>query len=78
VSLARWSADSDVYVFEDAESGLFECCGCYLQRSGSVQASPVDMVMHMERHRRCGHQVPQSVFTELLREASASDEQDER
>ena len=66
MSYARFTKDSDVYVFLNM-SGRLECCNCGLAIGarpvtfGSTQA----MVDHLARHVHAGDRVPEHVVPEL-------------
>ena len=60
MSWARWSGDSDVYVYEDVAGGV-TCCGCALSADGwtSVNMQTVaEIDAHIRSHRDAGHNVP--------------------
>jgi hypothetical protein len=66
VSYARWSADSDVYVFENV-GGWIECCGCCLVVVRHFQADTAEaMAEHLGQHRAAGHKVPDGLEDRIL------------
>ena len=71
MSYARMGKESDVYVFRDKATGLFECCGCRLftKRFALVETA-ADMRKHLLRHIQEGHRVPANALLRLKREAS--------
>jgi len=74
MSYARWTSDSDVYVFLHSD-GALECCGCLLAgpyRSFScIKTSK--MLEHLKRHLAAGHQVPDYCMDRLKDEAKEND-----
>jgi len=62
MSWARFSADSDVYVYEDV-AGYINCCGCSLEdprETNFTEAAPLKA--HLDRHVAAGHKVPARVW----------------
>jgi len=63
MSYARWSEDSDVYVYErTVEASEWVCCGCaaFKTREG--------MIEHLREHEERGHRVPAEAIARLRRE----------
>lgn len=70
MSYARFSDNSDVYVFLHC-NGWLECCGCLLEPSHIFQAFKTgDMLQHLRAHQKAGHKVPMNCHYRLRREAS--------
>lgn len=65
MSYARFSADSDVYVYMHS-GGWLECCGCKLGDQCFKAAGTQAMVEHLDLHATAGHIVPANVVPELL------------
>jgi len=63
VSYARFSADSDVYVYHDYMHHLC-CCACRLAVHYSTQ-STAEMLSHLGDHVLAGHRVPEDCITAL-------------
>ncbi|MHC4336290.1 MAG: hypothetical protein ACYSUV_21455 [Planctomycetota bacterium] len=72
MSYARFSANSDIYLYgtsiqfqEDATDDIpmgqncWECCGCLLSPRSAHLPTIGDVYMHLLRHRRRGHRVPE-------------------
>jgi len=71
VSYARFTAESDVYVYASAAGGI-ECCRCRFiadaqgpPRGNAVMVDEDEMIAHLEKHRRAGHRVPDNAFEQL-------------
>lgn len=66
MSYARFSEDSDVYVFLHVAGGL-TCCGCSLQKQGvdPAFARTESMLHHLREHQQAGHKVPRRTFERL-------------
>ena len=69
MSYARWSEDSDVYVFLSVDR-QFECCACSL---GEIHADTAAIVAHLEAHIAAGHQVPADTIDRLRADAAVND-----
>lgn len=69
MSYARWSEESDVYVFLSVDR-RFECCACEL---GEYHADTAAIVAHLEAHLAAGHQVPDRTIPSLRRDQSIND-----
>lgn len=68
MSFARFS-EGDLYVYLNTE-GLFECCGCGLQDGGCFFCrTAAEMIAHVKKHRRAGHDVPDRCLYQLGRDA---------
>lgn len=74
MSYARWSADSSVYIFDDATMGGITCCECSLLDDGGDfnATSRREMIAHVEEHLTEGHLVPGYVIPRL-REGECTD-----
>lgn len=73
MSYARWSEDSDVYVFA-CVSGHLECCGCALEPSHTFVAhTTAKMLAHLDAHKAARHDVPDSCVERLKEEAVGLD-----
>lgn len=57
MSYARFSPDSDVYVYFNGE-GTYTCCGCKLRRDDWDHATPEKILAHLAEHEKAGHMVP--------------------
>lgn len=68
MSYARFSKDSNVYVYQSADG--FECCGCWMQDDASATTfdTAAEMVDHLRLHQQVGHLVPQGCIDALLAE----------
>lgn len=66
MSYARFSADSDVYVYAHI-GGFVECCGCRLGEQWDFH-SPAEIVTHLREHEAAGHKVPDHLFDPELYE----------
>lgn len=76
MSYARFSADSDVYVFLNT-GGYLDCCYCSLSaapRTSFRCATVTDMVDHLAEHVAAGDKVEPRVFglLEIERDAIAA------
>lgn len=60
MSFARFSAESDVYVFHSVGDFL-DCCGCQLGTGGAFY-SVADLIAHLREHVAAGHMVPEHLF----------------
>ncbi len=75
MSYARWSNESDVYVYHHVD-GYVTCCGCRLFDADPFSLEPRDpafysrtaAIEHLERHRLAGHIVPDYAFDRLWQE----------
>ena len=67
MSYARFTSDSDVYVFEHVEGG-YECCGCILDMSSFRCKTILEMLCHLEYHKNAGHEVPDYCIDQLKSE----------
>jgi hypothetical protein len=70
MAYARFSHDSDVYVFHSFH-GTFECAGCSLTKSGDrgfVTTVAAEMLRHMEQHIEAGELVPSTAIERLCEE----------
>jgi len=75
MSYARFTVDSDVYVFLSA-AGVLECCSCCLAQDGeweTVATSTEQMLEHLHAHLAAGDLVPDYTFTGLARDAGIND-----
>ena len=77
MSYARFSEDSNVYVFATIEKGahVAECCGCLLiprDDEGDATApwpqydSPDGIITHLREHQAAGHKVPDYAFRSIM------------
>lgn len=62
MSYVRWSAESDIYIFDHVDGGI-ECHGCPLVKHDAAgrhyRAETTDeMVEHCKTHIDAGHRVP--------------------
>ena len=72
MAYARYSRDSDVYVYEDVGGGF--TCHCAPKGEPAFNcARPEEMVAHLREHRRRGDRVPEEAIAELLAEAEAEE-----
>lgn len=57
---------SDVYIFESATDGKFECCDCGLANSDSDfrAGTAAEMLEHILKHEAAGHHVRRSLVAE--------------
>ena len=69
MSYARFSRDSDVYVFAHVEGG-YECCACGLAGTwGSIRCQTIkEMLDHLEEHKKAGDKVPDHCIERLKSE----------
>lgn len=75
MAFARWTHDSDVYVYADV-SGGFICEDC--PRGSQFRcATPLEMLDHLVAHRTRGDRVPESALEELRHEAEPDVQVDE-
>jgi hypothetical protein len=78
MAYARFSEESDVYVFLSTH-GALECCGCVFTKSAPVEdkrwdyESTADMIAHLEAHRSAGHLVPEYCFEGLEEDSESND-----
>ena len=61
MSYVRFSENSDVYVYDDA-NGCLCCCGCALNPTSYYAETAVEMVKHLLQHEAAGHQIPVGVI----------------
>jgi len=74
MSYARFSPDSDVYVFDD-RNGTLCCCGCQLSGRTSYYAeTAAEMADHLREHEAAGHMVPAFLIDRILSTADRDDE----
>lgn len=71
MSYARWSKDSDVYVFCSVDAHL-ECCGCWLGGERHFRSTEA-MLAHLDAHRAAGHMVPEYAYDGLRADAEKND-----
>ena len=65
MSYARWTGDSDVYVYEDSGGGV-TCCGCCLDGSfGHYNGDKEGILNHLKEHIAKGHKVPDYCIKEI-------------
>jgi hypothetical protein len=68
MSYARFSDESDVYVYEDSTHGLV-CCMCILTSKWFIAGNDYQALLtHLAEHRAAGHLVPDDAITQLQRE----------
>lgn len=67
MSYCRFSQTSEVYVYENPRGGI-TCCFCSLSTESVDLDTPEEALVHLIRHRRAGHKVPQCAFAQLLEE----------
>lgn len=73
MSICRFDADSDVYVFYDLRGGI-TCCFCSLDVPEDAPlhninvATEEEMLAHLWAHVGAGHNVPARAFERLLKE----------
>ena len=77
MSYARFSSDSDVYVYASTAGGI-ECCRCRFiadthdtPRNDAVMVDEDEMIAHLEKHRKAGHRVPDDAFEQLRADRDA-------
>ncbi|MET0601384.1 MAG: hypothetical protein ABW167_05285 [Baekduia sp.] len=72
VSYARFAEDCNVYVF--ISNDALECCSCWLQGRGTYRAtSTAEMIVHLDKHRRAGHLVPDWTYDGLREDQGEND-----
>ncbi len=72
MAYARFSRDSDVYVYEDGR-GYLCCMRCQFSETHETRTkSRREMIEHLERHRRAGEKVPDDALEELRVEIAKS------
>lgn len=65
MAICRFGDESDVYVYEDVDSG-FTCCGFVLVDRASVNLRTAsEMIAHLKEHLGSDHKVPTIAFEEL-------------
>lgn len=74
MSYARFSATSDVYVYEHV-GGFIECCGCGLTEPDEYEdfgffhaKTPREMLIHLDEHKKIGDQVPERCYAAIITE----------
>lgn len=74
MSYARFSDDSDVYIFEHA-NGFIQCCGCLITEAeppewaGFYNAQTArEMIHHIYQHMSIGHKVPDRCLERINKE----------
>ena len=74
MSYARFTKDSDVYVYLDV-GGYLNCCACALRGDYTSEKfyTTHDMLDHLDRHVDENHSVPPETFEELRAEAAEND-----
>jgi len=66
MSYARWSANSNVYVYADVRGGI-TCCGCAIYDGDYVNIKTSGyMIEHLDAHRAAGHLVPDYTYLGIL------------
>jgi len=77
MSYARFSTDSDVYVYASAARGN-ECASCRFiadtnepPLNNVVMVDEDEMIAHLEKHQRAGHLVPNDAFERLRADRDA-------
>lgn len=68
MSIARFTDDSDVYVFltaDEAGKEFWCCCGCVLNEQSWFCVTPERMIAHLREHANAGDQVPNYAFESL-------------
>ena len=63
--------EADVYVFVNA-GGWLECCGCVNDENWHYYSTD-DMIAHLKEHKSTGDNVPDYVFTDLLKDKEEND-----
>jgi hypothetical protein len=71
VSYARFSSDSDVYVYL---ADTLQCCGCALSSQSRSFATTAALLEHLDEHKQAGHAVPPGAVHDLLADAEVNDE----
>lgn len=81
MSYARFSAESDVYVYPHF-AGFIECCGCSLSEAedgedfGFTQLQTArEALEHLDKHRAAGHEVPTRAYEHIRAEYEDLDAQ---
>lgn len=72
MSYARYSPDSDVYVFASVD-GYLSCCGCHLGDKWDFY-STAEMIAHLMEHRAKGENVPEYCIDALKGDMVENDE----
>lgn len=70
MSYARWSSDSDIYLFQTVE-GKYECCAYMLAEiewDSHVMNNIQETIEHVNEHISVGHKVPQYAIDRLYEE----------
>jgi hypothetical protein len=63
MSVARWSEDSDLYLYCCTEDPLtFECCQCHLFGQTTFVKGLKQTYEHLWQHMDAGHKVPRDAF----------------
>ena len=73
MAYARFSADSDVYVYADVRGG-YVCERCPDVGSTFTCGTALELVAHLKEHVARGERVPDEAFEELGRESECMDE----
>lgn len=63
MAYARFSKDSDVYVFLNV-GGFLDCCGCSLHKNAKFY-SVEELLQHLEVHKQGGDKVPEYCIERL-------------
>lgn len=71
MSYARFSSDSDVYVYL---ADTLQCCACALSSQSRSFATTAALLEHLDEHEAAGHTVPPGAVQELLADAEVNDE----
>lgn len=71
MSYARFSSESDVYVYLDV-SGYLCCCGCSLSEQWSYGTTDA-LLAHLDAHKAAGHEVPDYCIERLKDERAEND-----
>lgn len=72
MAYARFSPDSDVYVYEDGR-GFLCCMRCQLGETDQTRTkSRSEMIKHLEAHRGAGEKVPEDALEKLRAEIAKS------
>jgi hypothetical protein len=68
VSYARFSGDSDVYMYESVTGGIV-CCACQIRKADFPSYSTRSKaIKHLHNHIKAGYKVPQYAIDRLLEE----------
>lgn len=63
--------EADAYIFAHV-SGHWQCCGCLLSESEDGSdwdfATKEEMLVHIDKHRKAGHYIPERVDERLRKE----------